>query len=504
MWPETAIRPGIGTRWFILLALFCVLLGSCANPEHDALRFGLNSAPVTLDPRFATDATSDRINRLIYQPLVDFDAAMRPVPALASWQQLSPLHYRFILNKQRQAFHNGFVVDARDVKATYDSVLDPATASPGRSSIEMIARVEVINADTVDFYLNRSDPLFPAYLVQGIMPAKLLRQVHPFNKFPVGSGPFKLLEWPEEGRLRLQRVSDGQVLEFLHIADPTVRSLKLIRGEIDMLQNDLPPELVQYLGTQKLTVTKRQGTNFSYLGFNLEDAVTGNRLVRQAIAYALDRPAIIKHVFGGAARPATAIFPPEHWAGNNELVSYPHDPVLARKLLGQAGYDVTHPLHLVYKTSSDPFRIRLATVLQSQMRQSGIDVELRSYDWGTFYGDIKAGRFQLFSLAWIGIRTPDIFRYAFHTTSIPPDGANRGRYSNPQLDALIERTELMTDPQQMVVNYRAIERVLHEDLPYVPLWYEDHVFISRKDIKGYRLSPDGNYDGLISVKRAGS
>lgn len=487
-----------------MLAAFCVLLGSCANPDHASLRFGLNSAPVTLDTRFATDATSDRINRLIYQPLVDFDSAMHPVPALASWQQLSPLHYRFTLKKGRQAFHNGFEVEAGDVKATYDSVLDPRTASPGRSSIEMIARVEVVNADTVDFFLTRADPLFPAYLVRGIMPAKLLRHNHPFNKLPVGNGPFKLLDWPEEGRLRLRRVSDGQVLEFLHIADPTVRSLKLIRGEIDMLQNDLPPELVQYLGTQKLIVSKRQGTNFSYLGFNMEDEVTGNRLVRQAIAYALDRQAIIKHIFGDAARPATAIFPPEHWAGNSELISYPHDPARARQLLGQAGYSATHPLRLVYKTSSDPFRIRLATILQSQMRQAGIDVELRSYDWGTFYGDIKAGRFQLFSLAWIGIRTPDIFRYAFHTTSIPPDGANRGRYSSPQVDTLIERTEQLSDPQQMVANYRTIERLLHQDLPYVPLWYEDHVFISRKDIKGYRLSPDGNYDGLISVTRSRS
>lgn len=466
------------------------------------MRFGLANAPVTLDTRVATDATSDRINRLIYQPLVDFNEAMQPVPALADWQQINPTHYRFTLKSRRQAFHNNIPLRASDVVATYQSVMDPATRSSARSSLSMLARVAAVDEDTVDFFLNRPDPLFPAFLVIGIQPATLLKANHDFARQPVGNGPYRLVAWPQEGRLILERVADGQRLEFLHIADPTVRALKLIRGEIDMLQNDLPPELTSYLASQALQVQRRQGSNFSYLGFNLEDPVTGNLAVRRAIAHAIDRDAIICYVFAGAARPASAIFPPQHWAGNPDLPPLKRDLPLARQLLSQEGYGAGKPLTLVYKTSSDPFRIRLATILQSQLQEAGIQVSLRSYDWGTFYGDIKAGRFQMFSLAWIGIRTPDIFRYAFHSDSIPPEGANRGRLHDARLDTMIEHAEQQQDLTAQAAAYREISARLHQTLPYVPLWYEDHVFISRPGIQGYRISPDGNYDGLITLRRS--
>lgn len=487
-------------QWLLLSAL--VLLSGCAEPTHDSLRFGLSSAPITFDPRLATDASSDRINRLIYRPLVDFDQAMMPVPALARWQQHSPLHYRFTLDGSRQAFHNGSRVEAEDVVATYLSVLDPGSQSSARSSLMMIDRIVAVDSDTVDFYLNRADPLFPAYLVLGIMPSELIASGHGFSKQPVGNGPYRMISWPNEGQLVLERIADRQRLEFLHIADPTVRALKLMRGEIDMLQNDLPPELVGYLAKQDLQVLRRQGSNFSYLGFNLADPVTGNLKLRQAIAYAIDRESIIRQVFGGAARPATAIFPPEHWAGNTALEQYRFDPKRAKQLLTEAGYGPQRPPHIIYKTSSDPFRIRLATILQSQLKQQGIDVELRSYDWGTFYGDIKEGRFQMFSLAWIGIRTPDIFRYAYHSASIPPVGANRGRYHNSHVDSLIDQAEKLKGYDELASAYRDMEAIIHADLPYVPLWYEDHVFISRQQIKSYRISPDGSYDGLITIKRS--
>jgi len=131
--------------------------------------------------------------------------------------------------------------------------------------------------------------------------------------------------------------------------------------------------------------------------------------------------------------------------------------------------------------------LRLATLIQHQLAQVGIQVQIRSYDWGTFYGDIKAGRFQLYSLAWVGIKLPDIFRYVFHSQAIPPAGANRGRYRNPEVDRLIERAEREND--------------LHRDLPYVPLWYEDNVVALRAAVRGYILTGDGNFDGLIQAHK---
>lgn len=480
--------------------LLAALLVACSTPSHEVLRFGLASAPVTLDPRFATDATSARINRLLYRQLADFNDAFQPVPALATWRQLAPDHYRFVLGNEGRRFHDDSRLTARDVKATYDFILDPAHASPHRATLEAIREIVAPDDDTVDFYLREPDPLFPGRLVIGILPAAQIAAGRTFNQRPLGSGPFEMVAWPEPGRLRLRRVHDGKVFEFVQVRDPTVRLLKLQRGELDMVQNDLPPELIRYAAARpELQVLQGKGSNFAYLGFNMQDPLLGQHAVREAIAYALDREAIIRYVLGGAARPANALLPPDHWAGNPAIPQYPHDPARARALLKAAGFG-EKGLHIVYKTSNDPFRIRLATIIQQQLADVGIDVDLRSYDWGTFYGDIKTGNFQMYSLSWVGIKMPDIFHYAFYSGAVPPAGANRGHFASAEADRLIETAQTTTDPAQQAAYYRQLQLYLWKELPYVPLWYEDHIFVARRGIEGYTLAMDGNYDGLAKVK----
>ena len=484
--------------WICLL----LSLSACSQPRDEVIRFGMSAAPSNLDPRFATDAGSARINRLLYRALVDFDEHLRPVPSLAHWDRLGPLHYRFHLGESGRDFHDGTRLTAADVAATYHSILDPATGSPHRGTLTMIERIEVLDEERLDFHLSRADALFPGYLVIGIAPAHAIAKGRPLQERPLGSGPFQLRAWPETGRLQLTRREDGQELEFLQVRDPTVRVLKLLRGEVDLIQNDLPAELVRYLAMRpELQVRHRPGSNFAYLGFNLQDPATGDPRVRLAIAHAIDRAAIIRHVLGGAARPASALLPPDHWAGHPLLASLDHDPALARRLLAEAGYGPDRPLRITYKTSADPLRLRIATVFQEQLAQAGIEVRLQSYDWGTFYADIRTGQFQLYSLAWVGIKTPDIFRYAFHSTALPPGGANRGRLEDATVDALIERAESAADEQASTAAYQALQARLLEVLPYVPLWYEDHVFAARADLEGYRMAADGNYDGVQWVRR---
>jgi peptide/nickel transport system substrate-binding protein len=462
---------------------------------------GLASAPRNLDPRFATDATSERVNRLLYRRLVEFDEQGLPVPSLASWERLSPTRYRFTLGAEGRTFSDGSRLTSVDVEATYSSILDPDSASPHRALLSVIDDIQADGPDRVDFRIVAPDPLFPAYLGIGILPSGLIRSGHAFQRAPVGSGPFRFLDWPETGRLRLERRRDARRLEFLTVKDPNVRVMKLLRGEIQMLQNDLSPELVDYLRRRPgVRVEQTGGANFSYLGFNLEDPATGQLPVRRAVAHAIDREAILRFLFRDAGRPAEGMFPPEHWAGAEGLEGHAHDPERARALLAASGFGPERPLRLVYKTSSDPFRVRLATVIQAQLERVGIQVEVRSYDWGTFYGDIKAGRFQLYSLSWVGIRTPDIFRYVFHSASVPPDGANRGRYRSPGADRLIEAAKADQDLRRQSVLYGDLQALLLGELPYVPLWYEDQMYARRDEVRGYRLAPDGNYDGLVDVE----
>ncbi len=482
--------------------LLSVLLTGCAPPPDDIIRFALAGQVQSLDPRFATDAVSARVNRLLYQRLVDFDARQRPVASLADWRMLSPRHYRFVLRAGRADFHDGSPVTAQDVAATYRSIIAPGSGSPHAGTLRMIDTVEVIDPDTVDFHLHRPEPLFPGYAVIGILPASLVARDRPVEREPVGSGAFRLVSWPAPGRVRLERVADGQMVEFMRIADPTVRVLKLLRGEVDLLQNDLPTELVQYLADQNGVVVKQApGNNFAYLGFNMADPALADRRVRLAVAHAIDREAVIEHLFGGAARTAEALLPPEHWAGEGGLAAYPFDIAQARHLLATAGYGPDRPLRLEYKTTTDPVRLRIATVLQQQLGKAGIELRLRSYDWGTFFADIKGGRFQLYSLMWVGIKTPDIFRYAFHSASLPPEGANRGRYVDDALDRLLARAEAAPDIDSQARHWHAIQRHLHEQLPYIPLWFEDHVVAYRAGIHDYRLAVDGNYDSLVDVRK---
>ncbi len=490
--------------WWRAGLLVLAIAGCGGEAGELPIRMGLAGPPRNLDPRLATDATSERVNRLLYRRLTTFDAESLPAPELAHWEVLSPTHYRFTLGEEGRDFSDGSRLTSADVKATFDSVRDRATASPHRATLAIITEITTAGPDQLDFYLREPDPLFPAYLGMGILPAALIESGHAFAVAPVGSGPLRFESWPQPGRLVLKRRRDGQMLELLAVKDPNVRVMKLLRGEIDLLQNDLSPELIGFLrGRDEVRVERAPGVNFSYLGFNLEDPVTGLPQVRQALAHAIDREEILRYLLQGDGRLAVGLFPPEHWAASRDLATPAYDPDRARALLAAVGYGPQRPLHLSYKTSSDPFRIRFATIIQAQLARVGIEARIQSYDWGTFFGDIKAGRFQLYGLTWVGIRTPDIFRYVFHSAAAPPEGANRGRYHNPEVDRLIETARAEPDLGRQAVLYRQIQAILLADLPYIPLWYEDQVYAARRGVRGYRLAPDGNYDALVAVELDG-
>jgi peptide/nickel transport system substrate-binding protein len=495
------------------LAVLLFVTACSTPPPPGTLIIAVESAPMTLDPRLATDAYSERITQLIYGALVRVDAAFHVVPELAvSWTQPDPLTYRFIL-RRGVLFHDGRELTAEDVRYTFESILDPTTASPYRSIYGMIDRVSVLSPHEIEFHLSKPHAPFLVNLVRGIVPAHLAAQRDDFARHPVGTGPFKLVRWVSDERVELAAFDqyyagapsiNGVTVRI--IPDETIRLLELQKGTIDLIQNAVTSELLPPLkDSGRFQVVTSPSATYTYLGMNLSDPQLADVRVRRAIALAIDRPVIIRALLGGLAEEAAGLLPPAHWAYEPDVTRYNHDPDAAKRLLDEAG--LTDPdgagpqprLRLTFDTSQNELARRIAEVIQQQLAQVGIEVTIRSHEWGAFYADIKAGRFQLYTLSWVGVVEPDLYYEIFHSASRPPNGSNRNGYVNPVADRLLEQGRQASAPEARRAVYRDVQRLVANDLPYVSLWYPKNVVVLSNRVKGFVPSPSGDWLGLARV-----
>jgi peptide/nickel transport system substrate-binding protein len=249
----------------------------------------------------------------------------------------------------------------------------------------------------------------------------------------------------------------------------------------------------------RIAVQTGPGTILNYISFNTRDPVLRDVRVRQAIAYAINRPLIIHALWRDHARLAENLLPIKHWAWAS-VPGHDYDPARANSLLDQAGLrrggDGVR-FHLTIKTSTDETSRTLAVVLQQQLREVGIALEVRSFEFATFYADIAKGAFQMYTLRWIGgNEDPDIFRYAYASASMPPHGANRGYYSNPALDALISEAAATPAQNDRAAIYARIQQILANDLPAINLWYLDTVVVRNRRLRNVKVSSSGSFDFL--------
>jgi peptide/nickel transport system substrate-binding protein len=174
-------------------------------------------------------------------------------------------------------------------------------------------------------------------------------------------------------------------------------------------------------------------------------------------------------------------------------------------LLDAAGYPLVNGVrfHIAMKTSTDENTRLMVAVMQQQLREVGIVLDIRSFEFATFFADVTHGAFQLYGLRWIGgNEDPDIFEYAFHSAKFPPNGANRGFYSNQRVDTLIDQARREVDPHTRKLIYAEVQRILAEELPSINLWYLDNVLVHNKRVHNLQLNPAGNYDFLRTAELA--
>ncbi|MDV2496036.1 MAG: ABC transporter substrate-binding protein [bacterium] len=497
----------------LAIALAVGLVAACGRTPMErqpgTLIVGVQTNPTVLDPRLAMDVASLHVLQLVYNRLIKKDPIGKLVCDLCTrWEQPDPKTYRFYLHRGVR-FHDGRELTAEDVVYTFRSMRDPALQSPRRMSMEPVASVRAVGRYTVEFRLkelyapflqNVTAAIVPKHHAEG-RPEAVVRE-------PIGTGPFRFVEWRPDEYILLEAFPDYwegpakiERVMLKVIPDQTVRLLELERGGVDLLINLVPPDSLPRLERNSdLRIVSRPGSSFSYIGFNLEDAVLRRRLVRQAIAHAIDRRGIILNILKGLATLARGLLPPTHWAYEPDVHTYHYDPEEARRLLDEAGLpDPPGPeprLTIVYKTSMNEVRRRIGEVLQAQLAEVGIRVVIKNYEWGTFYADIRRGNFQMYTLTWVGITDPDHYYYIYHSSSLPPRGANRNRYRNPELDKLLDQGRGTIDPAARRSIYGRVQRIVADDLPYVPLWHALNVAVMRRDLKGFVLYANQDFSGL--------
>lgn len=495
-----------------LLLIVCLLLNACVQeaPTLGELRVGVAELPMTLDPRFATDAASQKVQSFIHRGLVRQDDHFVPQADLAlRWtHDDESLVWDFFLRKDLY-FHDGAAVEAEDVAATLRSVMDASMASPLRAGFANIANIEVMGAKHVRLHLSKPDSSLLTRLSLGVLP-RAVAMLPQQQRGVVGSGPFSFESW-QGNRLSLLRVPTGEdwadstvrVLQFIRVKDAVTRCLKLVRGEIDFMQNDLPLHMLAYLRKQQgVKIATTPSTTFSYVGINMQDEFLSDVRVRRALALAVNRSKLKQALLLDAPVLAETVLTPSHWAAAT-LDQTAYDVVEAARLLDAAGYpkqDDGWRFHLTYRTSTNPTRLNLATAIAAQWRELGVDVSIESLEWGAFYARIKRGDFQLFSLSWVGISDPDIYRWILHTTMWPPKGANRGRYSDSQMDQWLEEAMAAESMRERSLLYHKVQKKMQLDQVYIPLWYEPVVAVSGPRVSGFVPQVDGGLSQLSFVK----
>ena len=429
---------------FVILA---AAMGGChggAAREAGTVVVVLESSPNNLDPRQGTDAQSERVGGLIFDALVKKDENYNLRPWLAvSWEQPDALTWVFHL-RDGVRFQDGRPLEAEDVAWTIESLIEPKLAgliTAKSGAFAAVERAEARDRLTVAVRMKRPDAGLLFNLSDGQFGVVPRGAGTEFGLHPVGSGPFRFVSQVQDKEVVLERFegcwsknqkehptlsqstrkdgppgasagapgsSEIRRARFEVVPDTITSALELEKGSADAASNVLTPDMVYALrDAPGLETTSGPGSNVWYLNFNVADPALRDKRVRQAVALAMDRPAIVAALWRGHARLAETLLPEGQWAAatDAELAHYPHDPARAARLLEAAGLPAGRDgvrLRLSLKISQDETTRLLAAVLQQQLRAAGIELQIRSAEFGTFYADVTHGAFQMYILKWVG------------------------------------------------------------------------------------------------------
>jgi peptide/nickel transport system substrate-binding protein len=522
----------------IAFALVLLAVACKEQPKTEQLVMLLEKNVTTFDPRKSADSADARMQQLIFNGLTRKNEKFEAVGDLAESFASSP-DYKTWTFKLRSGvkFHNGKALTAADVKYTFETLMAPGfgspkagdftttavqpAASPGaspaaspattsRPTLIPLLQIETPDANTVVFKCTNPMPGLPNQILPvGIIPEGTGETQ---AKTPVGTGPFKLVSFTSDQDVQLTAFDEyfgGKpsvpAIRVKIVPDNSTREAEFRKGSADAGINlDLEPVTVEQLKKAPgVKVIQSDGTNLAHLGINTTDPVLKEVKVRQAIAYGIDRDAIIRDLFLGQAKPASSVLPVNQWAYEPGVTTYNYDPEKAKQLLDEAGKKQPGDaprFKLTLKTSPLSISKKVAEVMQEQLRKIGIDLTIQSLENQKLTQDITEGNFQLYYRVMVGAnQSTDMFKFAYHTKSIPPNGQNRMRYSNPKLDKLIDDAMLAPQEQRKAM-YSEIQKTLAVEVPQIYLWYPAAITVHRDRSTGLVQDPSGDWSVVRNVK----
>jgi oligopeptide transport system substrate-binding protein len=522
------------TRIFVFIMLilvgvaaFFVLAtrgGSGSSGGNKVLHLAIDTDPKNLDPIGISDTISDGVARKVYNMLVRFNEKLEVVPDLCEKYVISPdgKTYTFTLRKGVK-FHNGREVKASDAVYSLTRLLSSESKRPewlmpmvkGSEAHFKDPKVE-LGIKTVDDYtltieLNVPFAPFIMHLCTSncaIVAREAVEDLSkPFARNPVGTGGFILKEWKNSEVVRFVRNENYFVtrpkldeIQFHIVKDGNTRLEQFFLGELDAcseIPNGRVKESVEKAGKENVFELETLRTNYIGIGMpngNFKDKADvkplgTNKLVRQAINYAIDREYLCNTTLEGRGIPAKGILPPGMTGWFTEgRPGWPKDTEKAKSLLSQAGYPEGKGLPtLTFLHRNDANTKMIAQVIVSDLEKIGIKCELQARDWNSFLEMVEQEPKQMFQLGWVAdYPDPDNFLYVLFNSKQFGAPGNHTWYSNPEVDRLTEEARAKIDMKERIPLYRKAEDIILEDSPWICTYHVRNVLLLRKNIKGIR------------------
>ncbi len=513
------------------LALASILLTSCFLPlgchrgtgsgrgQGNAFVIALSDTIRTIDPIGSTsvDASSERVRTLMFNSLVKKDDKFDYVPELASNIQRSDdgLTYTFILHDGVK-FHDGRVLTSADTKYTLDTVLaNPFAKSAsffegaGTDKKSYVKSVDAPDPKTMIVRLNKPW----TGLLSNLVPIAIIpKDSYATQKdHPLGTGPFKFVSYDSSQQvLDLEANPDYwegpaniKTLRVRVISDTNALQAEFLSGRVDIapLPTSLSPDAIKSLGQDaNLQVLQFAGSNLNLLTFNTSAPPLNDARVRQAICFAIDRESMIRQLLQGQGKIAHSILPEDSWAFTSGQ-KYSYDPAQARKLLDDAGYKNSQERFarpLVFRViGSSTSAKQYAGVIQNNLKQVGISVRIEGAESQAHFDELRRGNFELAYGQWVGgNQDPIFYKDLFATSEIPTEkraAKNRSRYSNAQLDPLLEEAVNTADRQKSLVLFTKIQEIVSREAPIFPLWYQANMVIAKKNVENIQVNASGDW-----------